>query len=76
MKKRSISEHVHHKAHLSFLFISKIVVAFACFLLSTYVFFILNPIIGNWAGLIVAMALVFSLYLWIMIKIVKLFEFV
>lgn len=71
----SFSEHLHHKSHLGFLFITKIVVAFACFLLSAYIFFRLNTVIGNWAGLIVAMALVFGLYLFIIVKIVKLFEF-
>jgi len=74
-RKRSLREHIHHKSRLSFLLITKFVLAFVCFYLAFAIFSSIKGVFGNILAAALSLAVLFVLYLFILIRILKLFEF-
>jgi len=71
-RKRSLREHIHHKSRLSFLLITKIVLAFACFYIAFAIFSSIQGVFGNILAGAISLAVLFCLYLFILIRILKL----
>jgi len=75
MAKKNFHYHIHHKSHLAFLFMTKIVLAFVCFYLAFAIFSSVQGALGNILAAALSLAVLFSIYLFILIRILKLFEF-
>ena len=67
--------HIHHKSRLGFLLIVKVVLAFICFTAAAWVFSYVQQDFGLLPAAIVAIAVMFLLYLFILVKVLNLFEF-
>lgn len=74
-KRLGLKHHIKHKSRLTLLLATKILLAFVCFYIAFAIFSYAQEIIGTVLALAASMVVLFVLYLFFLIRVLRLFKF-